>query len=172
PEARAPVAMGFAEARVSDASVISAEDCLDGAGVLMATNDFNPAEQFYGRAQAAGADELAVAVGMANAHLALGETQDAETLLASVNDDEAKAQSFEFQMSLANVYRQKQDTFHALTSVARANSLAPEDQGAQRAELQLAGEQGRLLTPNVAVGSEVAVDPIFEDENIYQMDAR
>lgn len=172
PEARQQIAMGFAEARISDASVITAEDYLDGADVLMSTNNFKTAEQFYGRAQAAGADELAVAVGMANAHLALGETRDAETLLSSVHDEEAKSQSFDYQVSLANVYRQKQDTFHALTSIARANSLAPEDQSAQRAELQLADQEGRLITPDVSMASEVSVDPIFEDENIYQMDAR
>src|SRR5581483_1386118 len=126
-DARQQIAMGFAEARVSDASVITAEDYLDAADVLMSTQDFKTAEQFYGRAQAAGADELAVAVGLANAHLAMGETKDAETLLASVHDDEAKAQSFDYQVSMANVYRQKQDTFHALTGFARANELAPDD---------------------------------------------
>ena len=172
PEARQQIAMGFAEARVSDASVITAEDYLDAADVLMSTQDFKTAEQFYNRAQNAGADELAVAVGMANAHLAMGETKDAETLLASVHDDEAKAQSFEYQVSMANVYRQKQDTFHALSGFARAASLAPDDQAAQQAVFQLADEQGRQITPDLSMASQVSVDPIFEDENIYQMDAR
>jgi tetratricopeptide (TPR) repeat protein len=172
PEARNQIAMGFAEARVSDASVITAEDYLDAADVLMATQDFKTAEQFYGRAQAAGADELAVAVGMANAHLALGETKDAQTLLASVHDDEAKAQSYAYQVSMANVYRQRQDTFHALSGFARAASLAPDDTAAQQAVFQLADEQGKQITPDLSVASQLSVDPIFEDENIYQMDAR
>jgi len=172
PEARQQIAMGFAEARVSDASVITAEDYLDAADVLMSTQDFKTAQQFYGRAQAAGADELAVAVGMANAHLALGETKDAETLLTSVHDDEAKAQSFDYQVSMANMYRQKQDTFHALTGYARANSLSADEPSAQRAELQLAADEGRQITPDLSMASQVSVDPIFEDENIYQMDAR
>ncbi|HET7208019.1 MAG TPA: tetratricopeptide repeat protein [Terriglobales bacterium] len=170
-DAREQIALGFAEARVSDATVIRAEDYLNAADVLMSLNDFRLAQQFYGRAQAAGADEIAVAIGQANSHLALGETRSAETVLTSVTDPD-KQQNYDYLVSLGNAYRQRQDNFHALSAFARANSLQPDNDVAQRAAFELAGEQGRQLTDNVSVGSQAWLQPIFEDENIYQMDAR
>ncbi|MBV8477052.1 MAG: tetratricopeptide repeat protein [Acidobacteria bacterium] len=170
-DARQQIALGFAEARVSDQMVITAEDYLDAADVLMSMNDFPLADRFYSRAQAAGADEIAVAIGSANAHLAMGETRTAETLLSSVNDPD-KQQNFDYQISLGNAYRQQQNNYRALTAFARANSLRPGSDIAEQAVLDLAGEQGRPITNNLSVGSQAWVQPIFEDENIYQMDAR
>jgi hypothetical protein len=163
--------LGFAEARVSDASVIEAEDYLNAADVLMSMNEFPLAKQFLGRAQAAGADDLAVAIGMANAHLAMGETQSAATVLSSVNE-EGKEQSFDYLMSLGNVYRQRQDSLRALSAFARANALQADNSVAQRAEFQLAEQEGRQITSNLSVQSQFSLAPIFEDENIYQTDAR
>jgi tetratricopeptide (TPR) repeat protein len=170
-DARQQIALGFAEARVSDATVITAEDYLDAADVLMSMNDFQLAEKFYNRAQTAGADEIAVAIGSANAHLAMGETRSAETLLTSVNDPD-KEQNYDYQISLGNAYRQQQDNYRALTAFARANSLQPDNPVSQQAMLDLAGEQGRPITNNLSLGSQAWMRPIFEDENIYQMDAR
>ena len=169
-DARQQIALGFAEARVSDATAITAEDYLNAADVLMGMNDFPLAESFYSRAQAAGADELAVATGMANAHLAMGETRSAETQLASVSDPD-KQQSYDYMVALGNVYRQKQDEYKALSAFARANALQPENDVAERAALELAGDQGRQITDNVSVGSQAYLAPIFEDETIYSMDA-
>jgi len=169
--ARQQIALGFAEARVSDATVTTAEDYLNAADVLMSMNDFQLAEKFYNRAQNAGADEIAVAIGSANAHLAMGETRSAETLLTSINDPD-KLQNYDYQVSLGNAYRQQQNNYRALTAFARASSLQPDNTVAERAMIDLAGEQGRPITNNVTVGSQAWLQPIFEDENIYQMDAR
>jgi tetratricopeptide (TPR) repeat protein len=170
-DARQQIALGFAEARVSDATAITAEDYLNAADVLMGMNEFTLAESFYSRAQAAGADELAVATGMANAHLAMGETRSAETLLTSVQDPD-KQQNYDYMVSLGNVYRQKQDESRALSTFARANALQPDNEAAQRAALELAGDQGKQITDNLSIGSQAWLAPIFEDENIYIMDAR
>ena len=172
PDAHDQIAIGFAEARVSDASAITAENYLDAADVLMSMNEFQLAEKFFQRAQSAGADDLTVAIGMANAHLALGETRDAETLLTSVPDDSGKDQSYDYLVSMANVYRQRQDTFRALSNYARASSLIPDDEAAQRAQFELADEEGRQILSDVSVASQFSLQPIFEDTNIYQMDAR
>ena len=169
-DARQQIALGFAEARVSDATVITAEDYLNAADVLMSLNDFPLAEKFYNRAQAAGADEIAVAIGLANAHLAMGQTRTAQTLLTNVNDPD-KQQNYDYQVSLGNAYRQQQDNHRALAAFARANSLQPDNDRNQQAILDLAGEQGRPITDKVSIGSQAWLQPIFEDENIYQMDA-
>lgn len=171
-DAHDQIAMGFAEARVSDAGVITAENYLDAADVLMSMNEFQLAEKFFQRAQNAGADDLTVAIGMANAHLAMGETREAEALLTSVPDDSGKSESYDYLVSLANVYRQRQDTFRALSNYARASSLIPEDEAAQRAQFELADEEGRQVLDNLSLASQFSLQPIFEDVNIYQMDAR
>ena len=171
-DAHEQIALGFAEARVSDATVTTAEDYLNAADILMSMNDFKLAQQFFSRAQAAGADEMAVAIGMANAHLALGETQSAESLLTSVGDPADREASYDYLISMANVYRQRQDTLRALSNFARANSLQPDNDATVRAEVELADQEGRQITDNLNLASQITVDPVFEDENIYQMDSR
>ena len=172
PDARQQIAMGFAEARVADASRITAENYLNAADILMSMNEFRTAQQFFQRAENAGADELVVAIGMANAHLAIGETRSAEALLTSAGDPEEKEQNYDYLVSLGNVCRQRQDTYHALTAFARANSLEPDNDTAERAEFELADQEGMQIHENVGVASTLSLAPVFEDENIYQMDAR
>ena len=147
-DARDQIALGFAEARVSDATVITAEDYLNAADVLMSMNDFRLAQQFFSRAQNAGADEMAVAIGMANAHLALGETQNAEALLTSAGDPVDRQTNYDYLISMGNVYRQRQDTQRALSTFARANSLQPDNDSSQRAEMELADHSARQPTDN------------------------
>ena len=171
-DAHDQIALGFAEARVSDATVVAAEDYMNAADVLMSMNDFKLAQQFFLRAQNAGADELAVAIGMANAHLALGETQSAESLLASAGDPADREANYDYLVSMGNVYRQRQDTQRALSSIARANALQPDNVSSARAEVELADQEGRQITDKLNLASQITLDPIFEDENIYQMDAR
>jgi tetratricopeptide (TPR) repeat protein len=171
-DSRDQIALGFAEARVSDETVITAEDYLNAADVLMSMNDFKLAQQFFSRAQTAGADEMTVAIGMANAHLALGETQSAESLLASAGEPTDRESNYDYLISMGNVYRQRQDTLRALSSFARANSLQPDNDSAARAEVELADQEGRQITDNLNLASQISLDPVFEDENIYQMDAR
>ena len=71
-DAREQIGLGFAEARVSDSAVITADDYLNAADILSAMNDFTLARRFLGRAQAAGADQTTVDIAMANISLASG----------------------------------------------------------------------------------------------------
>jgi tetratricopeptide (TPR) repeat protein len=140
----------------------------------MSINQFPLAQRLFARAQASGADDVTVAVGMANASLAMGNTDDAEAALESVNlgsDSEAR-QNYAYLVARGNVYRQRGDRYHALSMFARANELEPDDPAARNAEFELSEEEGRQLTQNFAVGSRFHVAPIFEDTNIYQLDAR
>jgi len=73
---------------------------------------------------------------------------------------------------MGNVYRQRGDNYRALSMFARANALDPEEPAARNAASELAEEEGRQLTENVGVGSRFQLAPVFEDENIYQLDAR
>jgi tetratricopeptide (TPR) repeat protein len=173
-DAQQQVSLAFAEARVSEPEVVTSEDYLDAADTLMAIQQFSLAQRLFARAQALGADDLAVAVGIANASLAMGETRNAEAALASIGpqDAEEEKQNYAYLVARGNVYRQEGDTYHALSMFAQANALEPEDPAARNAEFELSEEEGRQITEKLGVGSHFQIGPIFEDENIYQMDAR
>jgi tetratricopeptide (TPR) repeat protein len=171
-DAQQQVALGFAEARVAPIDVTSAEDYLNAADILMSIHEYPLAQRMYGRAQALGADDTAVAVGMANASLALGDTRSAELQLASLPADPERKSNYDFQVTQGNVYRQRGEYDRALASFAVANQLDPQDHATRTAEMELAEEEGRPITDRLGMGSDVRVDALFEDENIYQMDAR
>ena len=171
-EAQQQVALGFAEARVAATDVTSAEDYLNAADVLMSIHEYPLAQRMYGRAQALGADDTTVAVGMANASLALGDTRSAQLQLASLGDDAERKNNYEFLVAQGNVYRQLGEIDRALANFVHANQLDPQDQATRATEMELAEEEGRPIIDRLGMGSDVRVNPVFEDENIYQMDAR
>jgi tetratricopeptide (TPR) repeat protein len=171
-DAQQQVALGFAEARVASTDVTSAEDYLNAANILMSIHEYPLAQQMYGRAHALGADDTAVAVGMANASLALGDTRSAELQLASLSDDPERKNSSDFLVTQGNVYRQRGEDDRALASFARASQLDPQDPAIRTAEMEVAEEEGRPITDRIGIGSDARVNPLFEDENIYQLGAR
>src|SRR5437879_12434542 len=102
----------------------------------------------------------------------MGETRSAEALLTSGGDPEEKEQNYDYLVSLGNVCRQRQDTYHALTAFARANSLEPDNDTAERAEFELADQEGMQIHENVGVASTLSLAPVFEDENLYTLNSR
>jgi hypothetical protein len=126
----------------------------------------------YGRAQALGADDTAVAVGMANASLALGDTRSAELQLASLRDDPERNNNYDFLVAQGNVYRQRGENDRALATFVLAHQIDPQDPVTRTAEMELAEEEGHPLTDRIGMSSDVRLSPLFEDENIYQLDAR
>ena len=171
-DAQQQVALGFAEARVASTDVTSAEDYLNAGEILMGIHEYPLAQRMYERAQALGADETSVAVGMANAALALGDTHAAELQLASLPNDPDRQDNVEFLVAQGNVYRQRGQNDRALVNFVRANQLDPENPDTRLVELELAEQEGHPIIDRLGMGSGVRVNPVFEDENIYQMDAR
>jgi tetratricopeptide (TPR) repeat protein len=171
-DAQQQVALGFAEARVAPTDVTSADDYLNAADILMSTHEYPRAQSMYGRAEALGADDTTVAVGMANASLALGDTRSAAAQLASLPEDPEQQNNYDFLVAQGNVYRQRGEYDRALADFSRANQLDPDDPTTRTAEMELAEEQGRPITNRIGVSAEARVNPLFEDENIYQLDAR
>lgn len=171
-DAQQQIALAFAEARVASVDVTSADDYLNAADIFMNIHEYPLAQSMYGRAQALGADETAVAVGMANASLALGDTHSAELQLASLSDDPESKNNYDFLVAQANVYRQLGEDSRALANFTLAHQLDPDDPAARTAEMELAEEQGRPITDRIGMTTEARVGAVFEDENIYQTDAR
>jgi tetratricopeptide (TPR) repeat protein len=171
-EAQQQVSLGFAEARVAPTDVTSAEDYLNAADILMNIHEYPLAQRMYGRAQALDADDTAVAVGMANASLALGDTRSAALQLASLPDDPDRKNNYDFLVAQGNVYRQRGEVDRALSNFVRASQLDPQNEATRTAEMELAEQEGRPIINRLGLASDVRVNPVFEDENIYQMDAR
>jgi tetratricopeptide (TPR) repeat protein len=171
-EARQQVALGFAEARVSENMPIKPEHMVEAADVFLSTHEFELAKMYLQRALAAGADEEVVALRLANAYLAEGKTESAEVQLAAVAGQDDYTQSYDYFMARANVHRQRQENVPALVSFARANELSGDDKTAEEAQYEVAAEEGRKINEKVSVSSSASFTPVFEDINIYVLDAR
>ncbi|HUK47534.1 MAG TPA: tetratricopeptide repeat protein [Terriglobales bacterium] len=166
------VAFAMAESRIGEANAITPENLIEAGQVLVSINQYNLAKRFFQRAQAEGADQESVYLGLANADLALGQTESAMTLLQAVGRDPDVSQDYDYLMALASAYQQDHRDPEALSTFARANDVMAGNEYAQATEIALAGEQGRQVTPEVNAAPELLLHPIFEDINIYQTDAR
>ena len=171
-DAREQVALGFSEATVEQTQPITTQHSLEAGDVLMSIHEFDLSRKYFERAENEGADPQVVAVGMANAYLAQGETNSAEAELASLGPTSENNENYDYLVAMANVYRQQQDTRRALPLFARATDMNSTDDFAQRAEFAVAEDAGRPLTDDVSVLSNISLAPIFEDINIYQLDTR
>ena len=170
-DARDQVAFALAEARVGEANAVTPENLVDAGRVLASINDYELAKKYFQRAQSEGADQESVTIGMADADLALGETQSAMTLLKSIGNDPDIAEDYDYLLAMAGAYQQAHQDSQALGMFARANQIMQGNDYAQDVELRLAGEAGRQITDNVSVEPEFLLHPVFEDINIYQLDA-
>jgi tetratricopeptide (TPR) repeat protein len=171
-DAQDQVAFAMAEARVGEANAVTAENLIEAGQVLVSINQFELGKKYFERAQAEGADQEAVYLGLANADLALGQTESAMTLLQAVGKDPDAAQDYEYLVTLAGAYQQEHDNTHALSMFARANDIMSGNDYARATELRLAEQEGRQVTEEVNASPELMVRPVFEDINIYQLDAR
>ena len=171
-EARQQVALGFAEARLSENTPIKPEHLVEAADVFLTTHEFELAKMYLQRALAEGADEDVVALRLANADLAEGKTKSAGAQLAVAAGQDGQSQSYDYLMTQANVYRQQRENLPALVAFAQANALAGDDKTAESAQYEVASEEGRRINANVSLSSGASFAPIFEDITIYVLGAR
>ncbi|HZQ19516.1 MAG TPA: tetratricopeptide repeat protein [Terriglobales bacterium] len=171
-DAQDQVAFAMAESRVGEANAVTAENLVEAGQVLVSINQFDLGKKFFQRAQAEGADQESVYLGLANADLALGQTQSAMTLLRAVGNDPDASQDYEYMVALASAYQQEHDDTHALSMFARANDVMSGNDYTRATELRLAEQEGRQVTEQVNAAPELLFHPVFEDINIYQLDAR
>jgi tetratricopeptide (TPR) repeat protein len=171
-DARQQVSLGFAEARIGEAEPITSDDLVQAANIFLQCHEYDLARQYLQRAKLTGADETVIAIGMANADLAQGRSQSAQAELDSLGNASDYEHNFDYMMAQANVYRQQHDLNNAMLAFAQADSLALDDDNAERAVLDVAGQEGRPITENVNVLPHASFQPIFEDINIYQLDAK
>ncbi len=168
--AKQEVGLAFAEARIGEASPITTDNLVEAANVFLATHDFNLAERYYSKARDMGASDDTVAIGLANSYIAQGRDHDAEKVLLALGNSPDYQQSYDYQLAWANIYNQRHDTHDAVYSFARANALAADDPTAERGLMQVAGEEGTQILPNLTMSNDFASGAIFEDATLYQMD--
>jgi len=166
------VSFALAEARIGEANAVTAENLIEAGRVLVSINEFQLGKKYFERAQSEGADQEAVNVGLANADLALGDAKSALALLKAIGNNPDAAEDYEYLLAMGNVYQQEHDTSQALGMFARANQVMAGNDYAQATEIRLAEQEGRQITEEVSVEPQFSLSPIFEDINIYQLDAR
>lgn len=172
-DARQQIGLAFAEARVGEASPVTADDLVEAANIFLAIQEFDLAERYFVKARQAGASDEAAAVGLANAYLAKGDDRRAEAELASLGNPAGYTDSYDYSLAMGNVYRHRGDNVHALTSFAHANQLAGDgDQVAENELIDVAGQEGLRLNQHVSLLSDLSTQPIYEDPTIYQVDAK
>jgi len=173
-EARRQIALGFAEARLFPDSPVTGEDFAEAAGIFLAMHDFDLAENYYSKAQLAGANSRTVAIGLTNTYLAEGNTRKASTALASLGNPADFQDDYDYMMAEANLYRQRQDPLHSLAAFAQASTAAgQEDQGvAETSQYTEADQAGKQISDRLSLVPDALFAPALEDINVYALDAK
>ena len=173
-DARREIALGFAESRLFPDSPVTAEDFTDAANLFLSMHDFDLAENYYTKAQLAGANNRNVAIGLTNTYLAEGDTRKAEKALASLGPVADYRDDYDYMMASANLYRQRQDPLHSLAAFAQASTVAgADDRGTAEISQYTEGEQsGRPVNGSVSLVPEANFAPALEDVNVYALDAK
>ena len=125
-------------------SSVTAEDLAEAANIFLAMHDFDLAEQYFDKAQLAGANNRTVAIGLTNTYLAEGNTRKAEATLASLGPANDFRDDYDYMMASANLYRQRQDPLHALVGIrAGQHGGRPAGSGSRRDRTVRSGRPGR-----------------------------
>ena len=172
-DARQQVSLAFAESRIGESNPVTADDYVEAANIMLAMHDFPLAQKMFERAKSAGAADEVVAIGLANTYIAEGDARNAQATLAALGNPADYDDNYDYQLAMANVYRQRHEDAHALTAFAQANVLAGQDDRiATQAMLDVAGQQGLPITQKLSVSSDFDLGPVFDDTTIYGLDAR
>lgn len=168
------ISLSLAESRIGEAPPPTPDNFVQAANLLLGLNEFDLGRSYFEKARQAGADQRVVAIGLANSYLAQGNTQAAHRELASLGDASQYRDDYDYTMAWANLYRERQETVHALSRFAQASSLAPhEDPLSMRdTQYELAEEEGRQINQQVSIFSEASLQTLFEDINVYSLDAK
>lgn len=170
-DARQQVALAFAESRIGEASPVTTDNLVEAANIFLNTHEFDLASRYFAKAKDMGAPDDAVAIGLADTYLAQGNDREAEHELSALGNGEEYKQNYDYQLAWANLYHQRHDNLHAISSFAHANQLAADDSDiAERGLLQATGEEGKSIHSGLNMRSEFGTEAIFEDATIYQMD--
>ncbi len=171
-DAKQQVALAFAESRIGEASPVTTDNMVEAANVFLASHDFDLASRYFAKARDMGASDDTVAIGLANTYVAQGNDRMAEKELSALGNGADYQQNYDYQVAWGNIYNQRHDTLHALSAFAHARELSADDDATERALVQVAGEEGAQIRPNLDMQSDFGSEAIFDDATLYQMNDR
>lgn len=171
-DAQREVALAMMEAASGESLPPTGGQYIQAADIFRSLHDYQLSETYIQHAQAAGAPEASVRIGLANTYLALGETAKANAALSAIKTDAESAPDYQYLLAQANLYRQEHRNVQALTSFAQASNAEGEDESATTSLLQAGANEGLRITPQVSVLSDFLMEPIFEDTTIYVLDSK
>jgi tetratricopeptide (TPR) repeat protein len=171
-DAERQIALGLMEAGAGETHAVSGTQFIQVADLFRGMHNFELSQDYLQRAKTAGAPDAQVRIGMADNYLAVGDTTRAKAELAAVNISTDGGPDYQYLLAEANVARQEHQSAEALTSFAQAAGAEGEDETAQQGLLQLGGEEGWRITPNLSMLSNLTVSPLFEDSTVYELDAK
>ncbi len=171
-DARRQIALALMEAEAGETLPPTGEQLIEAADVFRGVHDYQLSQTYLRRAQAAGAADTTVRIGLANTYLALGDTARAQGELSGISGAADSEPDYQYLLAEANVYRQEHHSTQALTAFAQASNAAGEDQTAQQNLLQAGADEGLRVNPRVSLLSDFSVAPIFEDTTVYVLDSK
>ncbi len=172
-DTRRQITLALMESAVGRTAPPTGIELMQSADLFLGMHEYPLAETYFQRALAAGANEMDVRVGLANAYLALGDTPRAQAQLDIVskgqNDEDL---SYPYFLARANELRQRRQNAQALTAFAQAADAAGEDQAADTEMLRASADEGLRINHTLSFLSDYSLSPIFEDTTIYALDAQ
>jgi hypothetical protein len=172
-DARQQIALAFAESRVGESTPVLPEHLAIAAQLFAIMYDFDLSVRYYEMAREAGADDRPVAIGLANTYLAQGRSDKAELALNSIGGYEENANDFDYLMAYGTLNRQRRINERAILGFARAYELSvDQDDRAERALLDVSGEEGRPIGQRFTMSTDARFGGVFEDATVYSLDAK
>ncbi|MGA8531956.1 MAG: tetratricopeptide repeat protein, partial [Acidobacteriaceae bacterium] len=166
------IALALMEAEAGTTLPPTGGQLIQAADVFRRLHDYQLSETYLQRAQAAGASDTAVHIGLANTYLALGDTARAQGELDAIRRSADEEPNYQFLLAEASVYRQEHQNAQALTAFAQAVDAAGEDQTAEQNLLEAGGDEGYRVNSRLSVLDSVIIQPIFEDTPVYVLDSK
>jgi len=169
-DARQQISLGFAESRIGEAPPVTADNLIEAANLLLAMHDFDLAGSYFEKAQQAGASQDVVAIGLANTYLAQGKTKQADEQLAMLGADPGANQNYDYLLAEGEVYRQRHQSWNALTVLSQADQLGGGSEIAQLEGLQVASEEGMRVTDHLSLLTNFTTGGVYDDWTVYVLD--
>ena len=171
-DAARQIALAQMEAQAGETMPPTGDQLVEAADVFRGLHDYQLSQTYLERAEAAGASEATVRIGMANNYLALGDTARAQGELSEISNTPDSEPNYQYLLAEANVLQQEHQNPQALTAFAQATNAAGDDQTAEQSLIAVGANEGWRVTPTVSLLSNFSIQPIFEDSTIYVLDAK
>jgi tetratricopeptide (TPR) repeat protein len=166
------IALALMEGEAGETVPATGDQLIEAADIFREMHEYQLSQTYVQRAEAAGASEMSVRIGLANNYLALGNTAKAAAELARVSHEADSQNDYQYLLAEANVYQQEHQGGQALTAFAQAASAAGEDQAAEQNLLQAGANEGLRVNPKLSLLSDFSIQPIFEDTTVYVLDSK